>query len=72
MAQLRTAVGLTVVFAGLVQVDLTPEKLTPAKRLKPGDDNDEGEDEVEGEQVLDYTTVQAAPRLCRSCAAADP
>mgnify|MGYP001141245736 CR=1 FL=1 len=44
-------------------MDLTPEKLTPAKRLKPGDGNDEGEDEVEGEQVLDYTTVQAALSL---------
>jgi hypothetical protein len=46
------------------QVDLTPEKLAPAKRQKSGDDNDEGEDdEVEGGQVLDYATVQAAPPL---------
>lgn len=45
-------------------VDLTPEKLAPAKRQKSGDDNDEGEDdEVEGGQVLDYATDEGIRRI---------
>jgi hypothetical protein len=41
------------------QVDLTPDKLTPAKRQKAGDDNEDEVENDEGEdgQVLGYPTV---------------